>query len=210
MNLPNKKRFDVKSSCRVETLFDLAPDYWLLPLLWQLPLAHKIIPSWRCCRFRAHKSSSELFFLSNLVLGFRVISKITVIERGRHLSMNRLSIRSRGCERSFVPLCCVPCRAARSGTGTWRGAMLERPASAPSPLSVGCGRPRGRARGLSERLARTTVMAARGAARWQLPVDPVLAWLVQHIGAAGHPGRPRWRMKRVGVPVLRGPTLSFV
>ena len=46
--------------------------------------------------------------------------------------------------------------------------------------------------------------------RWQLPVDPVLAWLVQHIGAAGHPGRPRWRMKRVGVPVLRGPTLSFV
>jgi hypothetical protein len=27
MNLPNKKRFDVKNSCRVETLFDLAPDY---------------------------------------------------------------------------------------------------------------------------------------------------------------------------------------
>ena len=26
----------------------------------------------------AHKSSSELFFLSNLVLGFRVISKTTV------------------------------------------------------------------------------------------------------------------------------------
>ena len=131
-------------------------------------------------------------------------------ERGGQLHFDRLSIRCRGCERSFVPLCCVPCRAARSGTGTWRGAMLERPASAPSPLSVGCGRPRGRARGLSERLARTTVMAARGAARWQLPVDPVLAWLVQHIGAAGHPGRPRWRMKRVGVPVLRGPTLSFV
>ena len=109
-----------------------------------------------------------------------------------------------------MPLCCVPCRVARSGTGTWRGAMLERPASAPSPLSVGCRRPRGRAWGLSERLARTTVMAARGAARWQLPVDPVLAWLVQHIGAAGHPGRPRWRTKSVGVPVLRGPTLSFV
>ena len=71
-------------------------------------------------------------------------------ERG-WLHFDRLSIRCRGCERSFVPLCCVPCRAARSGTGSWRGAMLERPASAPSPLSVGCRRPRGRAWGLSER-----------------------------------------------------------
>jgi hypothetical protein len=36
------------------------------------PGPNKIIPG------LAHKSSSELFFLSNLVLGFRVISKITV------------------------------------------------------------------------------------------------------------------------------------
>ena len=31
----------------------------------------------------AHKSSSELFFLSNLVLGFRVISKTTVLPSSR-------------------------------------------------------------------------------------------------------------------------------
>jgi hypothetical protein len=44
-------------------------------------------------------------------------------------------------------------------------------------------------------LGEKTVMAARGVAHQQLPVDPVLAWLVQHIGRsegprARPPGRP--------------------
>eukprot|EP01046_Picozoa_sp_COSAG06_P071860 COSAG06_NODE_20756_length_782_cov_2.070278_1_plen_107_part_10 len=44
--------------------------------------------------------------------------------------------------------------------------------SRPAVHNVGRGRPRGRAWGPSERSARTTIMAARGVARWQLPVDP--------------------------------------
>jgi hypothetical protein len=57
--------------------------------------------------------------------------------------------------------------------------------------------------GLVRTLGETTVMAARGVAHWQLLVDPVLAWLVQHIGAAGHPGRPRRWTKWVGHHIKR-------